>query len=458
MSVSLAVKYRPTRFADVVGQKHVVSVLSSAAARQRPAQQILLAGPSGLGKTTTARIFAAALLCEHRSADGDCCGLCRSCSEIVGPQNEHPDVMELDAASNGGKDEIRELAARATLAPLRGRWKIYIVDEAHGLTGPGGQAFLRLLEEPPGHCLFILATTDPDKLPAALRGRCVTLEVLPPRREELLANLFRVAAGEDWELSQDVAGAVLAASDSSLGVRGTVTTLEKIAGLLEAGENDPEALQAVLGVSSAAELERLTTAIGKGDVSGAVAAFVVLDGGPGQVHLRDQLTQWAYGQLRQRVAEGGDCQRQLHWFETFTQVGDFPGGMLLAVAYAARGASHHSPASDVEPPQMGVDGMQGSQPKVEPAVVSADRLAADPAGSGGGGQRVVLASNSPEVVQLLNHVGKQAASAAMVLRRCEFSLVGEVLHVAVPPELVERAHEAGMVTALHGQEVEVHGL
>lgn len=248
-------RYRPRRFDQIVGQRHATVVLSRAVALERVPAQLLFSGGSGLGKTTLARVLAAALLCESDVRDArdpfatDACGHCRSCRDLFDPGRHHPDVVELDAASHGGKDEIHRIAERAQLVPMRGRHRIYIVDEAHGLSHAGGQAFLKLLEEPPPHVVFVLATTDPDKMLPTNRGRCTEFELLAPTEDDLVANLLRVAAGENWVLDPELARDVVRASDPRLGVRGTLTNLSKLAPLLEWGTPpDDDELIELLGV------------------------------------------------------------------------------------------------------------------------------------------------------------------------------------------------------------------
>ena len=155
---------------------------------------------SGLGKTTLARCVAAALLCLDPK-DGDACRVCESCLDISDPSRTHPDVIEFDAASNGQKDQIRELAARAQVAPVRSQHRVYIIDEAHGLSRDGGQAFLKLLEEPPPHVIFMLATTDPEKMLRTNRSRCVEFSLSRPTDRELAEHLVRVAEGVSLTLS-----------------------------------------------------------------------------------------------------------------------------------------------------------------------------------------------------------------------------------------------------------------
>lgn len=269
----LTLTYRPRRFHELVGQRHVAAVLGRLIAADRLPQQLLLTGGSGLGKTTVARIVAAAVLCTTPLSDrpdADACGQCESCLDVTDPDRLHPDVVELDAASHGGKDEIRELASRAVLSPVRGRRKVYIIDEVHAISGAGAQAALKLLEEPPAHVLFLLCTTNPEKLSSGaggngtIRGRCLELELLRPSGTELRDNLQRIAAAEGWDLSDDLADAAVTATAPDLGVRGTVMTLSKIAPQLEAGGVEPDAVAALLGLPPVSLFAQLTDAITAG--------------------------------------------------------------------------------------------------------------------------------------------------------------------------------------------------
>ena len=257
---NLAGKYRPKTFGEVAGQEGAVKVLSALALSGAPVQQILLAGPSGAGKTTLARIFAAELMC---TSGAGICGKCESCMAFQ--KGSHPDVVEIDAASYGGVDQVRELAGSATHAAMLSEWRVYILDEAHGLTHGGGQAFLKLLEEPPEKVIFILATTDPQKLPIAVRGRCLQLEVTTPQVGELVSNILRVCKAEGWNVSKETAGAVVAASDSELGVRGTLMTLSKVSSWLASG--DEKTARKLLGSAESGLLQDVVEDVLQGRVN-----------------------------------------------------------------------------------------------------------------------------------------------------------------------------------------------
>ena len=166
----IARKWRPQRFDDVVGQQAVTRTLRNALAIGRLAQAFVFAGPRGVGKTTTARILARALNCE-KGPTADPCGTCNSCIELAPNGPGSIDVIELDAASNRGIDQARELREKAVYAPAASRYKIYIIDEAHQLTTEAANALLKLVEEPPEHLRFVFATTEPDKLLGTIRSR-----------------------------------------------------------------------------------------------------------------------------------------------------------------------------------------------------------------------------------------------------------------------------------------------
>jgi DNA polymerase-3 subunit gamma/tau len=331
---SLAVRYRPRCFADVVGQRHVTDVLRRAIATDRLPQQILFSGESGLGKTTLARATAAALLCStplDERDNADACGHCDNCMEITTPGRTHPDVIEFDAASHGGKDEIKVIADRAQLSPLLAARKVYIIDEAHGLSGPGGQAFLKLLEEPPAHVTFMLATTDPQKMLKTNRGRCTEFELLSPTTMEMAENLVRVATSEGWDLDDDAALAVVGASDPALGVRATLMSLEKLAGALDEGLHlSGSDVASLLGVMGSDAIAGIVDAICAFDPPRAFDALGLARGGSSDAAVRAALTEWA----RQEVLASTPATFSLAtWrLSTILEAPDSVGWLELVIA------------------------------------------------------------------------------------------------------------------------------
>lgn len=304
---SLAVKYRPRNFATLTGQHHVSRVLRSAVETGQLPQQLLFSGSSGLGKTTVARICAAAILCEtplDQRDFADACLKCESCLDIIDPERNHPDVIEFDAASNGGKDDIKEISARASLAPLKSNWKIYIIDEAHGLSGPGGQAFLKLLEEPPSHVIFMLATTDPQKMLKTNVSRCVRFELLRPNDAEIAKNLERVAKGENWNLTPEAAQIIIEATDPTLGVRGTLMTLEKLSGALGKGtELTGSLLSEILGTPNQELVQALTMALEAGDPAASFSALSDLRHQTSDASIRAALLKWGRNVLLRSLSD-----------------------------------------------------------------------------------------------------------------------------------------------------------
>jgi DNA polymerase-3 subunit gamma/tau len=215
----LARKYRPQRFADVAGQDHVTHTLMNALTQHRIAHGYIFSGHRGIGKTTIARIVAQALNCGTEIGTparptAEPCGVCDSCIEIR--QGNATDVIEIDAATNRGIDEIRELRDAARYAPSRDRYKIYILDEAHQITEAAFNALLKTLEEPPEHVIFMMATTQPEDIPQTIRSRCQHFSFHAVKFDDILAQLKMIAGHEEVE-AEDGALALLAeAGDGSM--------------------------------------------------------------------------------------------------------------------------------------------------------------------------------------------------------------------------------------------------
>ena len=189
----LARKWRPKSFATLVGQEHVVRALTHALDQQRLHHAYLFTGTRGVGKTTIARIMAKALNCETGITSTPC-GVCSSCTEIDG--GRFIDYLELDAASNRGVEDMTDLLEKATYAPTRGRFKVYVIDEVHQLTGHAFNAMLKTLEEPPEHVKFILATTDPQKIPITVLSRCLQFNLKQMPQQHIIDHLTRILDAE----------------------------------------------------------------------------------------------------------------------------------------------------------------------------------------------------------------------------------------------------------------------
>ena len=429
-STSLPSRHRPRSFATVVGQVHVVEVLRRAVLAGTVPQQLLFSGGSGLGKTTVARIIANALLCETpiKSRDrGDACGTCGSCRDVLA--GSHPDLIEFDAASHGGKDEIREIAARCQVLPMRASVKVYVIDEAHGLSSSGGQAFLKLLEEPPPHVRFMLCTTDPDRMLKTNRGRCVEFELLPPTRRELLENLGRICTIEKWTAPTPVLDAVLDASDPDLGVRGTVTTLAKLATVLGDGSTiSPEMVSSLLGTPSPVAMRRLTSAIDAGDRVNALRALEQARSAISGPTLLTALLAWATRDVSAALSGSqADLSRALWRLELLLATRPVSGWLDLTVAKLA------SPSLDQE---------RGGRVLTEQALEALTGLEARLL-SGAAAQsplQITAAaevSPTPGVAQILAAAAPASPELRALLPRCQVTVGTDEVVIIAPDDLVE---------------------
>ncbi|RDS86533.1 DNA polymerase III subunit gamma/tau [Dyella psychrodurans] len=209
----LARKWRPRKFAELVGQEHVVRALTNALDSGRMHHAYLFTGTRGVGKTTIARIFAKSLNCE-RGESADPCGECSVCTAV--DAGRFVDLLEIDAASNTGVDDVREVIENAQYAPARGRFKVYLVDEVHMLSKPAFNALLKTLEEPPPHVKFLLATTDPQKLPVTVLSRCLRFNLKRLLPDQIAGQMRHILGAEHIEYEDAAIGELARAADGSL--------------------------------------------------------------------------------------------------------------------------------------------------------------------------------------------------------------------------------------------------
>ena len=262
MSEALYRKYRPQTFEDVVGQEHIERTIKNAIEQDKVSHAYLFCGPRGTGKTTTARLLAKALLCEKGpTADPD--GACEDCQLIAA--GEHPDVYELDAASRTGVDNVREeIINRVQFAPTRGRYKVYIIDEVHMLSVAAFNALLKTLEEPPSHVVFILATTDPQKVPETIHSRCQRFDFRRISAEAMVARLGAVCVSEGVEFEGEALD--LIAHRAEGGLRNALTSLEQIIAFGE-GKVTLAGAEAMLGSLDSSEMSEIMNAVGTRDAA-----------------------------------------------------------------------------------------------------------------------------------------------------------------------------------------------
>lgn len=264
MTVTTALyrRYRPDSFADVIGQEHVTDPLMTALRKNRVNHAYLFSGPRGCGKTTSARILARCLNCAEGPTDTPC-GKCPSCVELARGGSGSLDVIEIDAASHGGVDDARDLRERATYAPVRDRYKIFIIDEAHMVTSAGFNALLKIVEEPPEHIKFIFATTEPDKVIGTIRSRThhYPFRLVPP--EPLMAYLELLCTQENVPVAPGVLSLVIRAGGGS--VRDSLSVLDQL--MAGAGPNglDYELAVALLGYTHASLLDDVVEAVAASD-------------------------------------------------------------------------------------------------------------------------------------------------------------------------------------------------
>jgi DNA polymerase-3 subunit gamma/tau len=269
--IALARKWRPRKFSEMVGQEHVLKALENALDSGKIHHAFLFTGTRGVGKTTVARIFAKSLNCET-GVSANPCGICAACREI--DEGRFVDLIEVDAASRTKVDDTRELLDNVQYSPTRGRYKVYLIDEVHMLSGHSFNALLKTLEEPPPHVKFLLATTDPQKLPVTVLSRCLQFSLKRLSAALIGDRLKFITAAETLEFEPAALALLARAADGSM--RDALSLLDQLIAFGGGALNEANA-RAMLGTINRGHVYRLLDAVAREDGAGLIAETVALD-------------------------------------------------------------------------------------------------------------------------------------------------------------------------------------
>ncbi len=422
----LARKYRPETFADLVGQEAMVRTLKNAFEADRIAQAFVMTGIRGVGKTTTARIIAKGMNCTGVDGSGkptiEPCGQCENCVAIA--EGRHVDVIEMDAASNTGVDNIREaIIGSVAYAPTRARYKIYIIDEVHMLSKSAFNALLKTLEEPPAHVKFIFATTEIRQVPVTVLSRCQRFDLRRIEPEDMMAMLARIAKAEGAEIAEDALALITRAAEGS--ARDAQSLLDQAISH-GAGMTTAVQVRAMLGLADRARVMDLFDMIMKGDAAAALTELAqqYADGADPMAVLRDlaEITHWVSvikitpeavedptispdeRSRGQALAQGLPIRVLSRMWQmllkAIEEVGQAPNAMMaaeMALIRLTHVADLPSPEelvkklADTPPPPMPPAGGGGGAPAPQGGGAPQARGGYVPSGGGGGGGATALA-------------------------------------------------------------------
>lgn len=259
-------KFRPNVFAGIVGQEHIVKTLKNQMKTGRVSHAYLFCGTRGTGKTSTAKIFARAINCLHPTEDGEPCNTCQVCQDILAGRSVN--VMEIDAASNNGVENIREIREEVQYAPTEGIYKVYIIDEVHMLSNSAFNALLKTLEEPPAHVIFILATTDPQKVPATILSRCQRFDFRRISTTDIAHTLMQYLQEEGYQAEEDAVQYVAQLADGSL--RDSLSILDQCLAFYNNEEITLDKVQDIMGAVDQSVFFDMTDALADRDAQRAM--------------------------------------------------------------------------------------------------------------------------------------------------------------------------------------------
>jgi DNA polymerase-3 subunit gamma/tau len=455
---ALYLKYRPRVFADMIGQEHITRSLQNALAQNRTRHAYLFSGPRGTGKTTLARILAKAVNCLDPDPHLRPCDVCASCVAVN--EGRYLDLIEIDAASNNGVDDVRDLRDKIGFSPNEGRYKVYVIDEVHRFSGAAFDAILKTLEEPPDHAIFILATTELDKVPATIKSRCLKFEF---RRVSVAMVAYRLKQIADYEgVSIDPAALELVARQGTGSVRDSISLLDQLIADTSVYITRQDAEQ-ILGAANYQEVGDLAQALIDQDTARGLAILnTALDEGADPRQFGGQMVEHLHNVLLAQVGgaalvDVADEQRAvleaqasqigrgtlLKAIRSFNSaLGEMRGGwqpqlpLELALVEATRPAVESVPAVETREARPNAPRRPGvSAPQAAPEPEIDEDMPSAPGGISLGD----LKKRWPEVIEYLRRTDKNVPLISRVTDHLQLRAVEEdLLIVTVTPNLHSR--------------------